>query len=479
MQKLSAGLILAVVLALDWAGVRTLQADAALQSAQQQLLAGSGNGIAALETAIRERPDEAEPLQALALQVALGHPHQALALARQAVQLDPVSWSNWRTVAMIEYQLGEEQRAWKAFEAGIQYNRGFQAHFEAANLALVLGKEQVFWEQLRQATAAAASPYHNQLPFALAAGVRQVARHPMQGRAHSLAVTGIAPRQRAPEGAQSVPELPPNHGDAERLASIVPQADHRRTAEAVEYLLSQGKVQAATLAWGQVAQCAAYAASDCGQAAAAIADGLLGEGLQATKTSAEAAGQAVRIWDQAVQQHWLRQGSVSLGGNADPNFADKWLGHGFSWHDPGVVLHQEVGTGLQASPTQVIFRLDGMEPESAVLVYQVVAVKPDSSYRVVCRAERQGSGKQTGVQLVVSRSVVLDRQELLRAPVTLASAWTDTQASFQTGLDTSAVILELVYQRPYGGMLMRTPMAVSRLAVLPMLTAATSGPPRP
>lgn len=443
MQKLSAGLILLVVLALDWAGLRTLRAYQASQSAQQQLLAGTGDGIAALETAIRERPDEAEPLQALALQEALGHPHQALGLARQAVRLDPVSWSNWRTVAMIEYQLGDEQQAWQAFEAGIQYNRGFQAHFEAANLALVLGKEKVFWEQLRDATAVVAGPFRNQLPFALAAGIRQ------------------------------------SDGNAERLASIVPQGDHRRTAEAVEYLLGQGKVRAAMLAWGQVSQCASYAASDCGQAAAAVADALLGEGLKETKTGADAAGQAVRVWDQAVEQHWLQQGKVSLGRNADPNFADEWLGRGFGWHDPGVVLHQEAGTGFAGGGTQVIFRLDGTEPENALLVYQVVAVKPDSSYDVVCQAERQGSGTQTGVQLVVARSEVLGKQELLRTPLGLANEWTDTRASFQTGPDTSVVILELIYQRPYGETLLRTPVAIRQLEVLPAAARLEGGTSRP
>jgi hypothetical protein len=444
--------------ALGLAAVRTWRADADVSMAQRLALRqGPRAAMPYLELAGRYRPDRAKAWRLLADLSSFAHPRTALRFAKRAVAADPADWRNWDQLGLVEYQLGEPVAAQRALAEAVARDSGWEAHYRLGSLALLLGRNQEFWAQMKAALAVVppsqAAPVLNQ---AFAAG-------------RGIEATG---------GERAVRKSRAAAAAAPRWLAVLPRRRAPVDAVAVNLLLDQGQPLRAATVWGKV-RCASYQRAVCRATSLGLANRLVAlafrgaEARPAGKAGGRAlapgvlARTAARVWNTAVRKGWLHRSRVVVGRVNNGEFQHGWLGPAFGWAKIGPVYASRVG-GMGPTGQGGAVRLDftGYQPQSTPLLDQIVRVRPGGRYEVTFFSRRLGRGSESGVRLMVRLS---PRRILLALPAKLRSHWSQNTARFRVPRGVDLIGLLFQYQRPMGQVRLHNTVLLGAVRLQPLL----------
>lgn len=444
--------IAAILASLSLAGlgavaIRTWGADAAMGHLQQPGLK-SAQVLRALRHARRLRPDLSQTWRLEASVLSFDSPHQAERLARQAVRLNSLNWHNWHTLAMIELQLGDSRAARNDLTRAIAYDRGFEAHYQLANLAWLLGDRPMFWRQMQAALAIAPQ---NDLPPAMRTLFELVGPHP-----HHL--LEILPARRTRPLAEAVHFLIGTHHlcAADRAWRRMPCPSYRRTeCQARSLELSQAWLQlamqpAVNLISGKKLPAASTQAAPARLGAAQKKHKAAPEKFKFMPPAASLR-RAMRVWNAAIARHLMRAAPVQYGEVADANFHYPWRGV-FAWQ-PG---SEPDNVRVQYAPpanNRVEVRLSGWEPSQLNLLSEWVPLGSGTGrYQIAISSQGSVGGSKHGMQL---RILLPGGRTLYMLPLRARSGWRQDSGKFHVPRGTRLIQVALAYQRPYGSALMR------------------------
>ncbi len=443
---------------LGWAAVRTWRASADINTARDLALRrGARAALPYLALAAGYRPGRAKAWRLRAQFSAFAHPRAALRFARRAVATDPADWRNWDQLGLVEYQLGDAAAAQRALAGAVARDSGWEAHYRLGSLALLLGRNQEFWTQMKAALAVVppsqAAPVLNQ---ALAAG-------------RGVETTG---GERAVRRSQSAGAAAP------RWLAALPRLRAPVDAVAVNLLLDQGQPQRAAAVWGEV-RCASYQRAVCRATSLGLANRLAALAFRGAE--ARPAGKAgdrvlapgvlartaARVWNTAVRMGWLHRSRVVAGRVNNGEFQHGWLGPAFGWAKIGpVYASRDGGMGPAGQGGAVRLDFTGYQPQSTPLLEQFAPVRPGGRYEVTFFSRRLGRGSETGVRLMVMLS---PRRVLLALPAKLRSHWRQNTANFRVPRGVDLIRLLFQYQRPMGQVRLQNTVLLAAVRLQPLL----------
>lgn len=408
-RKILQGLVLLfwtiTAIAISVAAIATAFADAAYSQAEHSLTAADSDPIRHLHEAIALRPDWATPRRTLAEQLSLTDLDAALRSSTAAVTLEPDDWKNWNTLGMIQFQRGNLNAAKAALHTSARLNHGFQSYFESANLELLLGEPDRYWDDLRQALALATL---HDAQYVL----NQVLIHPPK--------------------------------DPKLLQKLFPLDRPRLLLGIVGYFLDHHETANAISAWSNL-NCPGYLNNSCGMTARRLTTVLLENGLTANPASSRDAQLAIGIWNHAVRQKWVNQPDSSEGQISNGLFTHPLNGPAFSWSMlspiPQQILPQRTGPG-----NQFILHFDGTESESIPLFYQLVPVLTNASYQLTYDTRRMGDTNNNGIGLTVNAC----HERIANQLAKLESAWQTNTVLIKVPASCNVLDVKFVYQRPTG-----------------------------
>ena len=457
-QWLAAVIVVSGCGLLGWAAVRTWRASADINTAQNLALRhNERRAMPYLALAARYRPGRAKAWRLRAQFSSFAHPRAALRFAKRAVAADPADWRNWDELGSVLYQLGESAAAQRALAEAVARDSGWEAHYRLGSLALLLGRNQEFWVQMKAALAVVppsqAAPVLNQVLAAgrgiAATGGERAAR---KGRAAAAAAPGwlaVLPRRRAPVD-----------------------------AVAVNLLLDQGQPLRAAAVWSGV-RCASYQEAVCRATSLGLANRLVALAFRGAEArpAATAGGRALapgvlartaaRVWNTAVRMGWLHRSLVVAGRVNNGEFQHGWLGPAFGWAKLGpVYASRDGGMGPAGQGGAVRLDFTGYQPQSTPLLEQFVPVRPGGRYEVTFFSRRLGRGSETGVRLMVMLS---PRRVLLALPAKLRSHWSQNTARFRLPRGVDLVGLFFQYQRPMGQVRLHNTVLLGAVRLQPLL----------
>ncbi len=158
---------------------------------------------------------------------------------------------------------------------------------------------------------------------------------------------------------------------------------------------------------------------------------------------------------QAAQKAWnaLSRRGLVAGGEIQPaegrslvngEFASEPLGLAFDWR-----LHRLEGVSAARSDTGLRFVLSGRQPESCVLLEQVLLLAPSSEYLLQYEHRASGGRPGSGLRWELAQ---LDRNTAWHAAGSDLSSeqWTKDELAFSTAGLSGPARLALVYRRPAG-----------------------------
>lgn len=426
--------VIAIVLAgCGWLGaisIRTWRASSDVAAAQALALSqGSARALPYLARAAHYRPGQADAWRLRAEFSAFAHPHQALRYARRAVAADPADWQNWRQLGVIEYQLGDAAAATRALAQAAQRDSGWAAHYQLGNLALLLGREQEFWAQMKASLAI--------VPAAQAAAVLNQA------------------------WAQT-------SGDAQRLLAILPQRRVELDAEAATVIMNRGAPLAAARLWGRV-QCPRFRYGACRGAVLGLTNRLVRLAFAGTYPGwspplgvaapdrGALARAAMRMWNRAARRGIIDAAPARTGTVGDGRFARPWIGPAFAWFKSGpVYLSREPGDAPVGAALRIGF--DGYQPEQTGLIGQIVPVMPNAEYSISFLSRRAVEGTDSGLALAVQSAPGVPIVEI---PAQLGMHWRASGGTFRVPRSDHLVLLAFQYHRPMGQVRMHAPALVA------------------
>lgn len=416
LQRPAAALVILCCGWLGWLGIRTWRATADQQAAKALAAGQSSAARRQAAQAIRYRPDEAEGWRLRARYTSFARPRMAAAYARRAVALDPGDWRNWRTLGLIEFQLGDLPAARQAFEHGAEVDHGFASHFQLGNLALLTGDRQGFWRQMQAA-----------LEMAPASRVNVVLQQAL----------GVDP-------------------GGNRLAAIFPRDRPPVDAQATIFLANHRDLAAARAAWRDL-RCPGYDRQPCRTAALLLADRYMYRAYGGG--GAANVGVAMRVWNQAVQAGVLRQPLARTGVCNDGEFQHRWAGPAFSWTSLHTV-YTEIMPGAAPAGNAVRIGFDGYQNDYTDVFLQYVPVRPGAVYAISYASRRVGAGEETGLNL---RVWAAGQRWLVDIPAALNNAWSTNRGQVRVPKDSAMVELAFTYSRPEGQIRLQNPVLIGKV----------------
>ena len=446
-RALAVSLMLAL---LGVVGLRTMQAHADVDRVTAHPNLSLSRARRVLRQARHLRPDWSRVWRLEGQWLAMNHPRRARIMARRAVQLNPENWRNWHDLGMLDYQLGDPARAQFDLEQSARYNAGFLAHFQAANLAFLLGNQPLFWREM--AVALRMVPSNQLLPVM-----------------------------------QQINHLEGNHPQA--WLGMLPASRIGLRATAIHFLIRVHDLSAAVSIWRKL-PCPAYRRLACHDAALDLSRAWLHRAIADSSAAAKsppaqphtgnsslpgfAARQARQVWNQAVRRRVLSASILVTGSVNDGNFQFPWRG-GLSWRPgPGNLL--QFRHAASRNVNRVVIRLDGYEPGHLLLMRQWAIFQPGRHYNI--------SFQTRGRNLFHARGISLDLytpQGLLvkNLPAAVVPAWRVNQTWFMVPPHAPLIRIDIRYDRPYGTALMRGRVEIGNVASSPALKIYHSVAGRP
>lgn len=385
--------------------------------------------LLSLTRATRLRPDLSEAWQRSAEELAPLDPSAALPLAATAVRLDPDNWQNWRTLGLLQLQLNQLPLARSSWRRAAVLNNGFESHFQAANLAFLLGDIPGFWSELQKAVRIAPP---NDVGLALQAAVRLAGAQP------------------------------------QRLMALVPAGRPFVAAKVIDVLIGAGHLNAATHIWDSL-ECPGYNNSDCRGAALDLANAWLQQagkprnapGLSSPITSAASVQHALQVWNAGVRMKLLPNEPAQAGSLTDAAFLYPWIG-GWTW--------QLLESPAQVQPDDA--RLDrniltwtasGDQPDHVMLTWQWVALQPETGYRLEFESRAEPAQTLAGLHV---RLLHADGTPMADEMAPLDENWRGDQKDLRVPAGCWLGRLEISYDRPYGEALLQGELALRGLRLL-------------
>lgn len=447
-------LVTGLLAGLGVAAVRTARMDAALQPVLKLQDLPGGAAQSDLDLAIRMRPDLSQPWQLQASGLSTTDPAKASLLAARATQIDPMNWQNWQTLGLLDYQLGRIGAAQDAWNRAAQLNTGYDAHFEAANLAFLLGDSAGFWREMQAAML-------------------------------------IAPPGEVMLALQSIAHL--QGDDPEPILRILPRSRADVGSVAIDFMIQMHQLGAATEIWNRL-DCPLYQHEDCKRAALDLVTAWQKVAL-ATETQDPAptpsriqpipgkkrlAGAApghvaiaaaMAVWNHAVQVGIIPAVPVNVGAITDSNFQFPDLG-GFAWQRDEPTFRLLPASGA-SSGNIVDWLLPGDQPDHVPLMGQWMAISTGNAYRYTFASRLDSTAVGSGVHLTVTapgpRPIVLASAE-----AALNGEWHENTGTFTVPAGIYIVRVEFDYDRPTGSPLLQGHVFLRGLHIEPTSSLSKS-----
>lgn len=384
--------------------VRTALAEHNLQAAATPL------ATARLQAAVRYRPDDDQALCAIASRLMIGSPQEALSYAVRCVAANGAAWQNWRVLGLVQFELGNMAAARQAMLRESQASRGFDAHYQLANLAWLQGDMSLFWQQMR--TAWRIAPY-NYSTFLLNTAYRASGHEPGP------------------------------------ILAVLPVNRPRVMGWTMGFFVLQHQLYDAAIETYQKLQCPPGRQVDCRADAVGLA-GVLAE-VAFTRANADSeylASQAVQVWNSAVKQFGLVGPPLGAATRTLPFTAD-WNGPAFSWSRPSFDYVALAPVARGAAPAMRV-RFDGTQPESIDITRQFLPVEA-GRYRLRAQSGKVAGTHTEGLQLELR---LRPGAALAVLPLSLAGSAQVDQLTFAVPKNTPLVEIEVAYQRPNGSVRM-------------------------
>lgn len=366
-------------------------------------------------------------------------PAEARSLALHAVQLNPHNWQNWSALALLDLQIGDARAAASDLAHATQVDRGFDGHFQLANVSWVLGDQPHFLKEMRLAL-------------------------PMTPADRLISVLDELIRLDA-----SQPGL---------LTTLAPALPSNLQARAVVYLSSRTKLDAATALWNQL-QCSSIA-PECAAAAQHLCAAWLGLAPRTTPLSAPAAAGssaeaasvalAVRIWDDAIARHALQAAPARFGSLADSEFRFDWRGV-FAWNGEDPRLRLQADPSLNRSIASL--SLDGSETGDIAFLSQWVPVRPGQHLLLEVRSRGTSAIAAQGLAAMLRTR---DGGLLLKLPLALNLDWRTARILFAAPSSDSLLRLSIEYSRPSGVPTLQDTVEIASIALRPVQDYALPQP---
>jgi len=384
--------------------MRTGLADHALVQAEQSPQAAPSY----LAQAVRYRPDVADNWRREAESIAFDDPARACRLAERATQLAPNAWQAWATLGLIQLQRGDVAASRQSLAQAVQLDRGFDAHFQLAGLALMQSDMVTFHAQIRSALA-------------------------------------VAPLERVDDVLREIAASGAG-GDTQLLADL-PVRRPEVMLVAVHWLLNQGQVQRAAGVWPSVG-CPTSVESGCRDALHDLLDRLVSVAArQEGAAQAITVASLVQLWNQAVETGVLRQPHKVLGEITDGSFRFPWFGPNLSWEvgEAAGANAQVVEDPVQGRAVEV--NLPGDQADQLTLFHQFVPLQPATCHILSYGIRRIGSSKEDGVTMAIKS---MAGQDIATQTPSVRQDWSVNQMLFSVPTDASLVEVSVEYRRPLG-----------------------------
>ncbi len=411
---------------LAYGAIRTWLADRQLALLQNSPALSQTQAVRLLDRARRARPDLSNAWRVEAQLQLYVHVRFARQLALQAVRINSQNWKNWRTLGMIEFQLGDMHEARHDLSLAARYNRGYEAHFELANICWIMGEKQSFWREMTLALQMVP-------PDKISATIYDI-----------LHLTGARP---------------------ESLLSMLP---HRPSVilEAAYTLRVSGHLMAATQLWSHL-QCPRWEYPACMMTAFELVHGWITRAQAQPLTSLQSTQQALQIWNKAIVRRFFQAAPAQFGQIADGDFQYPQRGM-FSWSHPDAFITLR---GQKTRPFLEV-HFSGWEHSPLPISYQWVPVQPLVQYRASFITRGGDLNTNSGVELVAETP---KGQTLAEIPATISSDWEQTTGSFQVPSGICLIHLGLQYRRKLGtiplkGRVQLTRVQLERLQLQPRLS---------
>lgn len=177
---------------------------------------------------------------------------------------------------------------------------------------------------------------------------------------------------------------------------------------------------------------------------------------------------ALPLWNGLARGHQIPFPALEPGsGDAVTNgdFARQPLSRGFDWrmtHTAGVAFF------FNPEPPALDFEFSGREPESFLLVAEIVPVLPEKAYTLSIEDASSGLPPLSGLELVAAQTA--SGEMLARTP--LAGSSQQSQVCFTTAPGVRFLTLMVDYQRQPGTMPLEGHLAIRKVSLLPGLSTA-------
>jgi len=385
----------------SYGAARTVLADQYLNQVQTDSNRGDLRAEELLHRSIHARPDLEGAREALVERLLYESPDRARVQAQRAIQLDPQDWHVWQALALIDFEAGDSAGVQRDILQSESLEHGFAAHFQAANLKLVMGDESGFWEETRQALQIAPV---GELPALLRLGLR----------------------------------------DPERFVQILPVSRPDLIAATVFYLSAHEQIRAALAAWSRL-RCRPQMESACAGAAQQLVRSGLNAAWYGKSEAVASVSSLLSVWNNAVREDKMKQPLASsgqiMGGRLD---GTGWGSAGLGWQaQPGlqVTLNRDPRDPF-ASVT-----LDGSEAERTDFFSQMVAVQPGQHFQLSYRSRATLGVGRNGVAIEVWAAPTRMATSI---PAALGPKWRPDTGVFDVPAGVDVIVIRCVYQRPKG-----------------------------
>lgn len=364
-------------------------------------------------------PDNVAAWRASANDLLTQNPDAALAAARRAVAGDAEDWQNWALLAQMQVEEGDLSAARTSMRAMSTRAVEYEAHWRYANLLLLTGDDAGFWTQIRAALAFVPANYMTE----------------------TMNQTWLAANGNAATFLAAV--------RAAAAMSVDPRQPPALAMGALDFLLTQGQLEAAGAAWETLTQLPL----DSEERMEARALGrrtlaqLAGAGAPAAARAALAEGEEGGVFSAG-------EAPTTTNAVSDPNFAVAPDAPALPWS-----LCAACGAWAGGDGT-LHLDLDGHEADSVTLATQTLLLDPAKTYEL---SYRSAGATLTGLSVAVTAGT----HELARADAAAGV----TTARFTTPATPAAVQLEVIYQRPEGAMPLASSSQLSGFAVTPAAEA--------
>ncbi len=416
--------IMGILSLLTW---RTMWAQYNLNLVKNNPAAEASWALAHLSDARHDRPGLSNAWLLTANWISFRNPQKALVYARHAVMLDPTNWRNWHELGMIEFQLGNQGQALHDLRQAAAYNRGFLAHYQLANMAVLLHDRQQFWTQIGLALRMAPPLY-----------IR-----PSLDIAWRMANT-----------------------DVSRFIGILP-ARIQVQISAIHFLARRNHLATAYRMLTHL-DCPSFRMTGCRHAAWSVTWHAIHHAYFMPRAGITPAQMGIstrlsqKAWNYAILNFDFQAPRLWSGKIPDPRFRFPWRGL-YSWVAGSKAEVQKIPSPVDPSQNRVRMNFSGYQPGSLRLFHALTLVRPGERYEISIQAGSSRLAGRPGLWLAAS---IPGQPAFARLPITLSPFGSVSELTFQVPNKIPLLDITLEYQRPLGQVPWRGTAWISKISMV-------------